>query len=176
MLAFYGWKGSSKAGLIQDVAIKAGQAVREIPTWMGLTAKWRVRCVSLPEAKDILAGCKRLERENQRRECQYFQERFAPMHQPSGLSVNAALFQPWAAVPMPRPAEMPSDPPEAERRGSKDGLTLSLCSTTSSVGKIPSPMGGPYPQTSDNDVTSDGGLVNPSFHQKGKRSCGSRGG
>ena len=74
MLAFYGWKGSSKAGLIQDVAIKAGHAVREIPTWMGLTAKWRVKCVSLTEAKDILAGCKRLERENRRRERQYFQE------------------------------------------------------------------------------------------------------
>ena len=66
MLAFYGWKGSSKAGLIQDVAVEAGHTVREIPTWMGLTAKWRVKCVSLAEAKDILAGCKRLEQENQR--------------------------------------------------------------------------------------------------------------
>ena len=176
MLAFYGQKGSSKAGLIQDVAIKAGQAVREIPTWMGLTTTWRVRCVSLAEAKDILAGCKRLEWENRRRERQYFQERFAPVHQPSGLSVNAAPFQPWAAMPMPRPAEMPSDPPEAERRGSKDGFTLSHHMTTSSVGKIPSPMRGPYPQTSDDDVTSDGGLVSPSSHRKGKRSHGSRGG
>ena len=85
MLAFYGQKGSSKAGLIQDVAIEASHAVREIPTWMGLTAKWRVKCVSLAEAKDILAGCKRLEWENQRRERQYFQEQFAPLHQPSGL-------------------------------------------------------------------------------------------
>ena len=66
MLAFYGRKGSSKAGLIQDVAIKAGHTVRKIPTWMGLTAKWRVKCVSLAEAKDILAWCKRLEQENQR--------------------------------------------------------------------------------------------------------------
>ena len=47
MLAFYGWKGGSKAGLIQDVAIEAGHAVTEIPTWMGLTARWKVRCVSL---------------------------------------------------------------------------------------------------------------------------------
>ena len=145
MLAFFGRKGSSKAGLIQDVAIEADHAVREIPTWMGLTAKWRVKCVSLAEAKDILAGCKRLERENRRRERQYFQERFAPMHQPSGLSVNAAPFQPQAAVPMPRLAERPGDQPEAERRGPKDGLSLSRCSTTSSVGKIPSPMRGPYP-------------------------------
>ena len=74
MLAFYGWKGSSKAGLIQEVAIKAGHTVTEIPTWMGLTARWKVKCVSLTEANDILAGCKRLEQENQRREHQYFQD------------------------------------------------------------------------------------------------------
>ena len=53
MLAFYGRKGGSKAGLIQDVAIEAGPAVTEIPTWMGLTARWKVRCVSLAEANDI---------------------------------------------------------------------------------------------------------------------------
>ena len=68
MLAFYGWKGSPKAGLIQEVAIEASHTVLEIPTWMGLTAKWRVKCVSLAEAKDILVGCKRLEQENRRRE------------------------------------------------------------------------------------------------------------
>ena len=61
MLAFYGHKGGSKAGLIQEVAIEAGH---EIPTWMGLTARWKVKCVSLAEANDILAGCKRLEQEN----------------------------------------------------------------------------------------------------------------
>ena len=94
MLAFYGRKGSPKAGLIQDVAIEAGHTVSEIPTSMGLTARWRVKCVSLPEAKDILAGCKRLEQENRRREHQYFQERLASLHQPPGLSVTVAPFQP----------------------------------------------------------------------------------
>ena len=64
MLAFYSWKGSPKAGLIQDVVIEASHAVMKISTWMGLTAKWRVKCVSLMEAKDILARCKRLEQEN----------------------------------------------------------------------------------------------------------------
>ena len=72
MLAFYGWKGSSKAGLIQEVAIEAGHTVTKIPTWMGLTARWEVKCVSLTEANDILAGCRRLEQENQRREHRYF--------------------------------------------------------------------------------------------------------
>ena len=74
MLAFYSQKSSPKAGLIQEVAIEAGHTVKEILTWMGLTARWRVKCVSLVEAKDILARCKRLEQENQRREHQYFQE------------------------------------------------------------------------------------------------------
>ena len=80
MLAFYGWKGGSKNGLILVVAIEAGRAVTEIPTWMGLTARWKVRCVSLAEANDILAGCKRLEKENRRWECLYFQERLASLH------------------------------------------------------------------------------------------------
>ena len=77
---------------------------------------------------------------------------------------------------MPRPAEMPSDQPEAERRGPKDGPSPSRHSTTSSVGKIPSPIRGPYPQTSADDVTSDVGLVDPSSRRKGKRGRGSRGG
>ena len=175
MLAFYGWKGSPKAGLIQEVAIEAGHAVTEVPTWMGLTARWRVKCVSLAEAKDILAGCKRLEQENQRRERQYFQERLTSLHQPSGLSVTAAPFQPRAAIPTPRPAEMASDQHEAERRGPKAGLSPPRRSTTSSVGKVPSPIRGPYPQTSDDDATSDVGLVDPSSRKKGRRSRGNRG-
>ena len=112
MLAFYGRKGSSKAGLIQEVAIEAGHTVTEIPTWMGLTARWKVRCVSLTKAYDILAGCKRLEQENRRRERLYFQEQLASLQQPSGLSATAAPFQPRAALPMPRLAEMASDPHE----------------------------------------------------------------
>ena len=174
MLAFYGRKGSPKAGLIQEVAIEAGHAVREIPTLMGLTARWRVKCVSLVEAKDILAGCKRLEQENRRRERQYFQERFSPLHQPSGLSVTVAPFQPQAAMPMPRPTEMPNDQHEAEKRP-KTGRSPSRCSTTSSNGKVPSPMRGPYPQTSDDDATSDVGLVDPSSHRKGRRNRGNQG-
>ena len=78
-------------------------------------------------------------------------------------------------MPMPRPAEMPSDQHEAEKRGPKTGLSPSHRSTTSSVGKIPSPVRGPYPQTSDDNVTSDVGLVDPSSRKKGKRSWGNRG-
>ena len=175
MLAFYSQKGSPKAGLIQEVAIEAGHAVTEIPTWMGLMAKWRVKSASLTEAKDILAGCKRLEQENRMWEDQHFQERLACLHHPSGLSVTMAPFQTWGAVPMPGPAEMPHNPPEAKKRGPRSGLSPSRHSTTSSVGKIPSPMRGPYPQTSDDEAASDAGPMDPSSHKKGRRSQGNRG-
>ena len=66
MLAFYGQKGRTRASLIQDVTIEASRAVGELPTWTGYTAQWRARCVSLTEANEILAGCKRLEKENRR--------------------------------------------------------------------------------------------------------------
>ena len=92
MLAFYGRKGSTRASLIQDVTIEASRAVGELPTWMGYTARWRVRCVSLVEANKILAGCKRLEKENRRRERLHFQERLASMHQFSNLSANGHSF------------------------------------------------------------------------------------
>ena len=71
-------------------------------------------------------------------------------------------------MPMPRPAEMASDQHEAERRGPKAGLSPSHRSTTSSVGKVPSPIRGPYPQTSDDDATSDVGLWTPPLARKGE--------
>ena len=79
-------------------------------------------------------------------------------------------------MPMLRPAETASDQHEAEKRGPKASLSPSRRSTTSSVGKVPSPIRGPYPQTSDDDATSDAGLVDPSSHKKGRRSRGNRGG
>ena len=112
MLAFYGQKGSTRASLIQDVTIKASRAVGELPMWMGYTAWWRVRCISLVEANKILAGCKRLEKENRRRECLQFQERLASMHQFSNLSANAIPFQLQAALPTPRPVGVAGGLPE----------------------------------------------------------------
>ena len=82
---------------------------------------------------------------------------------------------PRATMPVPRLAEVPRDLPEAGRKGPLNGRSLPGRTTTSSVGKMPSPVGGPYLLTSDDDITSDGGLVNPSSHRKGKRSRGSRG-
>ena len=76
---------------------------------------------------------------------------------------------------MPGPAEMPRNPLEAKKRGPRSGLSPSRHSTTSSVSKIPSPVRGPYPQTSDDEAASDAGPMDPSFHKKGRRSQGGRG-
>ena len=64
MVAFYGKKTNPRAGLLHDQGVVASKA--DIPSLMGYPAKWRVRCVSVSEASDILAGCKRLEKENWR--------------------------------------------------------------------------------------------------------------
>ena len=72
-------------------------------------------------------------------------------------------------MPMPRLTETASDQYEAEKRGPKTGLSPSRRSTTSPASKVLLPIRGPYPQTSDDDATSDVGLVDPSSRKKGRR-------
>ena len=66
MLAFYGKKTNPRAGLLLDQAITTSKAIANIPTWMGYFATWRVKCISISEASEILAGCKRIEKESLR--------------------------------------------------------------------------------------------------------------
>ena len=62
MLAFYGKKTNPKAGLLLDQALTASKAIANIPTWMGYFATWRMKCISISKASEILAGCKRIEK------------------------------------------------------------------------------------------------------------------
>ena len=66
MRAFYGKKTNPRAGLLHNQGVIASKAIANIPTWMRYFARWRVRCVSVSEASEILAGCNRLEKENWR--------------------------------------------------------------------------------------------------------------
>ena len=79
MLDFYGKKTNPRAGLLQDQGIIASKAIAEIPYWMGYSTRWRVRCVSVSEASEIVAGCKRLEKENWRRVQRDLQNRLSSM-------------------------------------------------------------------------------------------------
>ena len=176
MLVFYGRKGSMRAGLIQDVAIEASRAVSELPTWMGYTAKWKVRCINLMEANEILAGCKRLEKENRRQKCLHFQEQRASMHQFTNLSANAIPFQPEAALPTPRPAGVAGGLLEQERDGATSDFSPLHRTTGSSLNRLYSPAHYPHLQTSDDrDLTTDGSSAEFTSYRKRRRSRGSKG-
>ena len=119
MVAFYGKKANSKAGLIHDEAVVASKAILEIPTWMGHFARWRVKCVSISEAGEIVAGCKRLEKENLRRARLELQKRFSAMQVDSTLSATARPFQPQAALhSLNEDEEQPVYPPRSGWSGS----------------------------------------------------------
>ena len=66
MLAFYEKKTNPRAGLLLNQAITASKVIANIPTWMGYFATWRVKCISTSEAGEILAGCKRIEKQSLR--------------------------------------------------------------------------------------------------------------
>ena len=110
MVAFYGKKGHSKASLLQEQGIQASQAIATIPTWMGYPATWRVRCVSVAEANEIVTACKRLERENWRRARWELQHRFSTMRLGSSLSAVAKPFQPQATSSLMLVASPPQGP------------------------------------------------------------------
>ena len=97
MLAFYGKKTNPRAGFIHDQGVIASKAIANIPTWMGYFARWRVRCVSISKASEILAGCKRLEKESLRQAHWDLQHRFSSMQLHSLFSATARPFQPGAA-------------------------------------------------------------------------------
>ena len=97
MLAFYGKKTNPKASLLLDQAITTSKVIANIPTWMGYFATWRVKCISTSEVSEILAGCKRIEKESLRQACWELQQRFSTLQLDSTLSATAQPFQPWVA-------------------------------------------------------------------------------
>ena len=94
MLAFYGKKTNPRAGLLIDQAVTASKVIANIPTWMGYFATWRVKCISISEASEILAGCKRIEKESLRQACWELQQWFSALQVDSTLSATAQPFQP----------------------------------------------------------------------------------
>ena len=92
MLAFYGKKTNPRAGLLIGQAVTASKANTNIPTWMGCFARWRVWCISISEASEILAGCKRIEKKNLRRARWELQNWFSSMQLDSTLSATARSF------------------------------------------------------------------------------------
>ena len=129
MLAFYGKKTNPRAGLLHDQGVVASKAIASISTWMGYFAKWRVRCVSVSEASEILAGCNRLEKENWRQARSDLQHRLSSMQLNSSLSATARPFQPQAALSSALVDDRPRDYPAGNglaRGSSNRGRTTGL--------------------------------------------------
>ena len=97
MLAFYGKKTNPRAGLLLNQAITASKAIANIPTWMGYFAMWRVKCISISEASEVLVGCKRIEKESLRQARWELQQQFSALWVDSTLSTTAQPFQTRAA-------------------------------------------------------------------------------
>ena len=110
MLAFYGKKTNPRASLLLDQAITTSKGIANIPTWMGYFATWRVKCISISEAGDILAGCKRIEKESLRRAHWELQQRFSTLQVDSTLSATAQPFQPRVAPQSSREDDAPRSP------------------------------------------------------------------
>ena len=61
-VAFYGRKGSLRAGLMVEQSIEACKLITSIPVWMGYAAKIKARVISLQEANDMIVGLRRLDK------------------------------------------------------------------------------------------------------------------
>ena len=99
VIAFFGKKGTPKAGLTLEQGMEACQILSGIPSWMGQLVKYTVRALSLDEAKDVVAGLKRLERENFRKARLELTSRLSNVKLgPTGssLSASAKPFMPLA--------------------------------------------------------------------------------
>ena len=148
MLVFYGKKTNPRAGLLLDQAVTTSKAIASIPTWMGYFATWRVKCISTSEVGEILAGCKRIEKENLRHARYELQQRFSALQIGSSLSTMAQPFQPRVA---PQPCREDDTP-----RSSLDGH--GLAGSSPAPGFAPgSPLRRAFPshhQSSEDDEVS----------------------
>ena len=148
MLAFYGKKTNPRAGLLISQAVATSKVIANIPTWMGYFARWRVKCVSISEASEILVGCKRIEKENLRRARWELQQWFSAMQLDSTLSTTAQPFQPQVAPQSSQEDDVPRSHP----------VQHGLAGRSPTLGFAPdSPMRRAFPshhQSPDNDGVS----------------------
>ena len=161
MLAFYGRKTNPRASLPHDQAVVASNAIIDIPTWMGYFARWRVKCVSISEASEIVVGCKRLEKENWRWARWELQKWFSAMQVDSMLSATARPFQPQAAPQSSREDDGPQAYP------SRSGWAGSHPTSDLMVGLPVRRTSLSHPHSSDDDgVSSDASNQDRPLHRR----------
>ena len=98
-IAFYGHKGSVRAGLMVEQSTEACKLISSIPVWMGYVAKIKARVISLQEANDMIVGLKRLDKEDLKKACMELHHRLSSWrlgNTGSNLSATAQPFVPLA--------------------------------------------------------------------------------
>ena len=161
MLAFYGKKTNHRASLLLDQAITASKVIANIPTWLGYFAMWQVKCISTSEVGEILAGCKRIEKESLRQAHWELQQWFSALQVDSTLSATAQPFQPWIALQSSQEDDAPRSSP----------VRCGLAGSSSAPGFAPgSPLGRAFPshqQSSDDDgVSTDTTIADRTPHRR----------
>ena len=140
---------------------------------MGYFATRRVKCISISEVSEILAGCKRIEKESLRQARWELQQRFSALQVDSTLSATAQPFQPWVAPQSSREDDVPRSLP----------VQHGLVGSNSALGFAPeSPMTRAFPshhQSSDDDGVSTYTSISdkpPHRRHGSRRSCSSQSG
>ena len=99
VIAFYGKKGSSQAGLTVEQGMEACKIIGNITSWMGDVASIKVKVISLSEASEMVCGMKRLEKESLRKARLDLCQRLSALQlgqNNTTLSVSAKPFVPLA--------------------------------------------------------------------------------
>ena len=97
-IAFYGHKGSVRAGLTVEQSTEACKLICSIPVWMGYAAKIKARAISLQEASDMIVGLKRLDKEDLKKACMELHHRLSSWRLGNtGISLSA-MAQPFVPL------------------------------------------------------------------------------
>ena len=98
LIAFYGKKGASQAGLTVEQGMEACQIIGNITSWMGHVTSVKVKAISLAEADEMVRGIKRLEKESLRKARLDLCQKLSALQlgQNTTLSVSAKPFVPLA--------------------------------------------------------------------------------
>ena len=128
---------------------------------MGYFTRWRVQCISVSEASEIVAGCNRLEKENWRWAHWELQNWFSVMQVDFTLSATARPFQPEAALQSSREDDGPQAYP------SRGGWAGSCPTSGLTVGSPVRRMSLGHPHSSDDDgVSSDASNQDRPLHRR----------
>ena len=98
-IAFYGCKGSVRAGLMVEQSTEACKLITSIPVWIGYAAKIKARVISLQEANDMIVGSRRLDKEDLKKahmELHHWLSSWRLGNMGSKLSTSAQPFIPLA--------------------------------------------------------------------------------